>query len=316
MKTICTFIIAILFGILSSNSQDSTQQEIYIIGTMHTVPKIVKHSYKPMLKNAKKYQPDAIYVESPMANDSLSWTYLKDGWSQNYKNFYYLSDSIQKVFTPNETKFNSIIEKEFNQMTDSDLDHLIKTFAYNRDNANYDFYNYIKIYGRDGSKKPTRNEDGDLTYKLAIHQNIKLLTAMDDQRTNGKYHDAWRKCSKEGQSNGNNEINSKLNKKSYNNSILPAVFRGLGKHTNKRKSLQQLHDMSSFNYVQVETPGCSEGTKYWNERNHRMAENIAKQVIESGLEKNIVVVGAAHVIGLEKELKQNYPNLKLVFMND
>jgi len=52
MKTQIT-IIALLVSIFSSLGQN-VQQEILIIGTMHTVPKIVKRSYKPMLRFAKK----------------------------------------------------------------------------------------------------------------------------------------------------------------------------------------------------------------------------------------------------------------------
>ena len=315
MKTKITFFALFLVAIVL-NAQSKDQQEIYIIGTMHTVPKIVKHSYKPLLKNAIQYHPDAIYVESPRGNDSLSWDYLKNGWSKGYQEFYHLSDSIQKSFTPDMNKFNTVLKKDFNQMTDKDLDYLISTFAYNRDNANHEFYSYIKTHGIEGSKKPTRHEDGDLTFKLALKQGIKLLSSMDDQRTNKEYHDAWSQCSKEGQANGNNAINQKLNKKSYNSSVIPAIFRGLGKQTNKRKSLQRLHKMSSFTYAEVKTEGCIRGERYWNERNQRMAKNIAKQVIESGLEKNIVIVGAAHVIGLEQELKAKYPNLKVVLMRD
>jgi len=301
---------------LLSIAQQHPTQEIYIIGAMHTVPKIVKHSYKPMLKNAIAYEPDAIYVESPRATDSLSWAYLKDGWSKSYQRFYALSESIQKVFTPNNTRYHSLLKKDFNQMTESDLDFLIKSFTYNRDHANYEFYTYIKSYGIEGAKKPTRHEDGDLTFKLALDQHIKLLTSMDDQRTNGEYHDAWRKCSKEGQTNGNNAINRKLNKKDYNLAILPALFRGLGKHTNSRKALERLDKMNSFAYVEIQTPGCTAGKIYWDQRNHRMAQNIATQVLDAGLEKNIVIVGASHVIGLEQDLKQNYPNLKVILMND
>jgi hypothetical protein len=315
MTTKITFMIVFLIGMLS-NSQQKNQQEVYIIGTMHTVPKIVKRSYKPLLKNAIQYDPDAIYVESPRGNDSLSWNYLKNGWSKSYQEFYRLSDSIKKSFTPDINTFNTILQKEFNKLTNNDLYYLISTFTYNRDHANYEFYSYIKTHGVEGSKKPTRHEDGDLTFKLALQQGIKLLTSMDDQRTNKEYHDAWSQCSKEGQSNGNNTINRKLNKKSYNSSVLPAIFRGLGKHTNKRKSLERLHKMSSFTFVEVKTEGCSKGERYWNERNQRMAKNIAEQVVASGLEKNIVIVGAAHVIGLEQELKTKYPNLKVVLMRD
>ena len=48
----------------------------------------------------------------------------------------------------------------------------------------------------------------------------------------------------------------------------------------------------------------------------RIAKNIAVKVIESKKQKNIVIIGAAHVIGLEKELKENYPNLKVILMNE
>ncbi|MDO1500542.1 DUF5694 domain-containing protein [Winogradskyella maritima] len=312
-KSVFSFIFSVVFAFTFCQTE---QKEVLIIGTMHTVPKIVKNSYKPMLRRAEKYNPDAIYVESPRGDDSLSWDYLKDGWSKSYKAFYYLSDSIQKTFNPNPEKFNRTLKKSFVDMSESDLDYLITTFAYRTDNANYEFYTYIKKYGVQGSKKPTRHEDGDLTFKLALSQNIKLLTSMDDQQTNGLFHEAWKKCSIEGRTNGNNQINTKLNKKSYNSSILPAIFRGLGKHTNKRKSLEMLHEMSSFEYAKVETPGCIDGNKYWDERNMRMAKNIAEQVIESDGKRHIVIVGASHVIGLEEELKSKYPNLTVKLAND
>ena len=69
--------------------------------------------------------------------------------------------------------------------------------------------------------------------------------------------------------------------------------------------------MSSFSYVVEDTQGCKDGRRYWNERNSRMAKNIAHQIMKSENERNIVIVGAAHIIGLEKELKENYPNLKV-----
>jgi hypothetical protein len=315
MKTKIT-LFAFILSVLSLFGQEKKQQEILIIGTMHTVPKIVKHSYKPMLKFAKNYKPEAIYVESPMANDSISWEYLKKGWSKGYQQFYKLSDSLQKSFNFNEAKFNTIIHKHFEDMSDEDLDYLIKSFIYKRDNGNFELYSYIKKHGIKGTKKPTRHEDGDLTYKLALFMNYKKVINMDDQQTNKEYHTAWSKCSKEGVENGNNNANSKLYKKNYNSAILPAIFRGLGKHTNKRKSLQQLHDMASFSYVVTDTDGCKEGRKYFDERNMRMAKNIATQVLASEKTRNVVIVGAAHVIGLEKEFKEKYPNLKVILMNE
>ncbi|APZ47004.1 hypothetical protein BW723_12230 [Polaribacter reichenbachii] len=314
MKTQITLISLIFISIFNLSAQEELQ-EIIIIGTMHKVPKIVKNSYKPMLRFAKKYNPEAIYVESPMANDSISWNYLKEGWSKNYKQFYKLSNDLKDTFQFNADKFKILSNKNLKVLNVNEINELIINYAHKRDNGNYGLLTYFKKYGSKGAKKPTRHEDGDLTYKLAIHQNLKV-TNMDDQQTNGLYHKAWGKCSKEGVNNGNNNKNSKLNKKDYNSAILPAIFRGLGKHVNKRKSLNRLHKMSSFNYVLEDTEGCKEGRKYWNERNMRMAKNIAEQVLTSNKKRNLVIVGAAHVIGLEKELKTNYPNLKVILMNE
>lgn len=313
MKTqiTCIAFLLVSFNLLIAQN---TSQEILIVGTMHTVPKIVKRSYKPMLKFAEKYNPDAIYVESPMANDTLSWEYLKKGWSKGYQKFYRLSDSLQTSFNFNKNKFDMLSNKDFKNLTTKEIDYLITASAYKRDNGNYGLYAYLKKHGTSGAKKPTRHEDGDLTYKLALSKNLRVRN-MDDQQTNGFYHKAWSKCSKEGVSNGNNAIASKINKKQYNSAIFPAIFRRLGKHTNKRKNLEILHKMSSFSYVIKDTEGCKEGRKYWNERNMRMAKNIATQVLASGKQKNIVLVGASHVIGLEKELKTKYPNLKIVLIN-
>ncbi len=314
MKTKITLITVLFVSIFSIVSQ-TKQQEVVLVGTMHTVPKIVKHSYKPMLRFAKKYNPEAIYVESPMPNDNTSWEYLKNGWSKGYQRFYIKSDSIQKVFNFDKKKFKVLSTKKYSELSSKEIDYLINAYLYKRDNGNFELLGYLKKYGIKGAKKPTRHEDGDLNYKLALAKNLKV-TNMDDQQTNGEYHKAWRKCAKEGVKNGNNAANSKLYKKDYNSAILPAIFRGLGKHTNKRKSLNRLHTMSSFNYVIEDTEGCKEGRRYWNERNMRMAQNIATQIMASRKTKNIIMVGASHVIGLERELKENYPELKVILMNE
>jgi hypothetical protein len=313
MKTQITFIATLLLSIFILSAQNK-QQEILIIGTMHTVPKIVKKSYQPMLRFTKKYKPEKIFIESPMANDSISWNYLKSGWSKNYQNFYKVSDSLQKTFNFKQEKFDVLSSKSYRNLTNDEIDYLINAYGYKRDNGNYGFMKYLKKHGINGATKATRHEDGDLTYKLALNQNLKV-TNMDDQRTNGFYHTSWNKCVKEGVKNGSNLISSKLNKKQYNSAMIPAILRGLGAHTNKRKTLNRLHTMASFSYVVEDTEGCKEGRKYWNERNKRMTKNIGTQVLTAGKTRNIVIVGASHVIGLEKELKGNYPNLKVVLMN-
>lgn len=312
MKTFLYFLLSLIF----STAAYSQQKEVLLIGTMHKVPKIAKGSYKPLLRRAIKYNPEAIYVEAPLPNDTLSWEYLKAGWSNAYKKFYKISDSLKTNFDYNGQKLNKILKNNFSQITISQLDYIIKSFGYMRDNANYEFYNYLRDYGINGSKKPTRHEDGDLTAKLALKLGIKRLRSMDDQSTSKEYHLAWKKCAKDGQINGDNEINSKLNKKQYNSAILPSILGRLGMHTNNRKSLERLDKSASFTYVKNKTVNCSLAENYWNERNKQMAKNIGSQIMSNSEVKNIVIVGASHIIRIEKELKKNYPNIKVKLIND
>ena len=312
MKSIITTVLLLLqFTVLVAQ-----QKEVLLIGSMHTVPKIVKKSYKPLLRRAVRYNPEAIYVESPTPNDSVSWAYLKDGWSKSYAAFYALSDSLQQHFDFSEKTLNTFLQKEVDDLTSSELDSVITSFAYLRDNANYEFYRYIKKYGSEGAKKPTRHEDGDLTGKLALRLGIKRLKSMDDQQTNEEYHDAWQKCVTDGRSNGDNATNIKINKKHYRRAMFPAIMGGLGMHVNKRSSLLRLHTLASFTYVKNPSEGCSDGERYWNERNMRMAQNIGNQIMSGSEIKNVVIVGASHIIGLEKELKENYPEIKVIRINE
>lgn len=284
------------------------QKEILIIGTMHTVPKIVKHSYQPLLKLAYQYKPEAIYVESPMANDTISWNYLKNGWSESYKRFYNLSDSLRKQYDFNSDHLQVLLKIALKDLAPQQLDTLVISFAYLRDYANYKYYSYLKKYGINGPKKPKRNENEDLSYKLASKLNAPLFN-MDDQQTNDAYHLAWTACLKVGATNGDNQLNNQLNKEDYNKSILPAVLGNLGKHTNKKKSLARMHALNSFQYVTKSCEPCDLATKYWDERNARMAKNIVDQVGENSYTKSVVIVGAGHVVGLKAAIAQQNPNL-------
>lgn len=316
MKTSFTVFIATFFISLSIFSQAEDQKELYIIGAMHGVPKIVKNSYKPMLKKALKYDPQAIYVEAPMPNDTISWEYLKKGWSKGYQRFYALSDSLRSSFDFNKNTFNTLLKNDFASMSAADLDYLISSFGYLRDNANHEFYTYIKKYGVGGSKVPTRYEDGDLTAKLALAQGIKRLQGVDDQRTNKEFHDAWNACLKVAQPTGDNAINQKMNKNQYNKAILPGILGNLGRYVNTKKSLERLHISASFRFTQNDLPECLEGTRYFDERNERIANNTAQKIMSSDAQKSVLIIGAAHVIGLVEEFRKNYPNIRIKLMDD
>lgn len=47
-----------------------------------------------------------------------------------------------------------------------------------------------------------------------------------------------------------------------------------------------------------------------------MAKNIAEQIQQEPNIKNIVFVGAAHVVGIAEVLKERYPELNVKLMHD
>lgn len=139
---------------------------------------------------------------------------------------------------------------------------------------------------------------------------------MDDHRSTEKYYKAWSQTRKAGEKNGDNKEGDRLIKKDYNRSILPALLGRLGKYTNSSASLHRKHLINSFRYVKSPTPYSDEATKYWDERNSRMAKNIASRMRDNSHLRSIVIVGAGHVIGLKEALEESCPELKVRLMCD
>ncbi|MEM9847981.1 MAG: DUF5694 domain-containing protein, partial [Bacteroidota bacterium] len=151
---------------------------------------------------------------------------------------------------------------------------------------------------------------------LAIAQNMKYIYAMDDQKERSKYHEAWSTCATEGRENGNQEASSKLVKKLMTKGIVSGLSGYLGKQTNSAKSIKQMHRLNSFEYVTVATEACSDGNRYWDNRNYSMVKNIAEQVQSMSHQKNIVIVGAGHVYGMKEAFEKHYPDIKVILMSD
>lgn len=300
--------IFIVIAVLTSLTLSAQQKEVLLMGTMHTVPKIVSGSYGPMLKKALKYNPEAIYVEYVRPEDTISLNYYNP-------KFIALSDSISAIFETDESRFQRLTATSLESFKEDDFKFMQKSYLVKRDRANYHYFWYLSKYGLNGSKKPLRNENWDLTAKLAIALDMKYVFSMDDQQTNDNYQKAWKECVVKGRDNGDTDINSKLNKKDYNKAILPAVLGKLGTYRNKRKSLERIHMLNSFRYVQNPCTECDEATYRWDERNGRMARNIGEQVRSNPHSRAIVIVGAGHIIGLKEVLEKEYPDITIKMMD-
>lgn len=299
-------IIVILFTFLlqafTLSAQKNQPKEVLIIGTMHRVPDIVKNCYKPLLKKAKAYAPEAIYVERSQASDTLS---LKNA----YPKFLTRADTLKQQLTINSEKLAQVQCKPLSALSREDFKLLNQHYTLSLDHANAQYFKYLYEYGFEGSPEPTQEENGDLTAKLAIHLGIKALRSMDNQWYRHDYHRAWASCNKAGRKDGEIKNLKKIISGLTRSEIFAGLMGRVGMYTNTPKIMTKYHLINSFRYRKTECTPCTEGRDLWDARNLEMARNIGNQVRENIETRSVVIVGAGHVIGLQEALESEYPDI-------
>lgn len=303
-----TLILSLLSTLISFSIYG--QQEVVIIGTMHTVPKKIKNAYKPMLKKAIKYRPQAIYVERQPSWDTVS--------VKNYfPDFYAKGDSIRKATEFDLGYLNTILDKNLDQMTKDEAAALSKYYYAHHDFANYEFYRRIKDYGVEGYKKPSRNENGDLTYPLAVAMGIKYIHSMDNQTYYSEYGRAWMACDSVGKVDGNYkhvEDGLKIFNKKERWHYLS--LRSIGKLNNTPELALLAHRLNAMEYRTIPNADCEDGNYYFDYRNTQMVKNIATQMKASGDKRNIAIVGMGHLYGMVEAFERDYPEIKVIWYAD
>ena len=296
-------LIAVFTFLLATNiNGQESRKEVVIVGTMHTVPKIIRNAYKPMLRKAKKYAPENIYVEYIPSSDVESIDF-QSPW------FLELSDSVAQKISIDRSRVEKLMLMPLVNLRKVDFVEIKNHFLLEKDLANYRYYEYLSKYGLEGSKKSQRNENTEVSFKLAIHQGIKQLNSMDHQSSNVNYYQYWRACDSTLQVGIQAKELKKLQKRMYRNEVIGTILRGFARQTNRKSTLESYHESNSFTYFENTIDVCQEGEYWWDYRNEKMADHIASQVNASASSKNLVVVGAGHVVGIQKILQVKYPEL-------
>jgi hypothetical protein len=251
--------------------------------------------------------PEAIYTEDIRPNDTLS---LKNFTPK----FLSIADSLSRTETIDEERFQELKKKRLSELGSDDYAFLTKTYLMKRDRANYSYYNYLKTYGIAGSKKALRNENGDLIIPLAIAMGITELIPVDDHQTEKEYQLAWSKSIKAIKETGDDAVLSKLFKRDRQKRVWPSLWGKLGKYTNKPETLHRYYLVNSCRYVNHQNESTNAVRQLWDGRNHRIAENLAEKIKANPYQRNILIIGAGHVISVQEMLKQIYPELKVKLM--
>lgn len=287
---------------MMSSAMQAQQKEVLIIGTMHTVPSIVKHSYFPLLKKALKYQPEAILTEDIMPDDTLSL--------HNFTpNFVAMAEESIQNEVVDETKVKQLLSKSLTEVTHDDFVYLAKAFLQHKDRANYAYYNYLAEYGLKGSKKPLRNESDDVTHKLAIAMGISQLLPIDSHHSDKEYNESKYHAIVSGKDNGDLKLYNSLLKRNDRRQAFYGLTGRLGKFTNKASTLEYYYLTNSIRYVKHPNDKTQVAMDLWDDRNLKMAEHIVQQMNTTPASRFVLIVGAGHVISIQNALNALAPNI-------
>lgn len=108
----------------------------------------------------------------------------------------------------------------------------------------------------------------------------------------------------------------KLTRKIVLREILPSIVGRYGIINNKLKHLQLLDSLSGLKYTNQQNSDCAKAVDYFNQRNRRFAYNLGTQINENDFKKSILFVGASHIVGLKKELKTQFPDIKVILFEE
>ncbi len=303
MRTFIQMLVFILLASYQIGAQDQ-QKEIVLVGTMHWVPNIIKHAYKPMYKKALRYNPQNIYVEYVPKEDSASVHFY-------YDEFAHEVDSLREIMQINLDSVRMIESKALHTMSSADFAYLKKYHMLEKDLLHFKYYRHLERHGIEGPKKPTQNENGDVSFKLAATLGMKSLTPMDYQISNRAYYKYWNACDSIYEAQGKTPEIEKMFKKINRQGVIGTILKGNAKHTNTPSVYASYHKINSLHYFEEPEQVCIEGGKAWEVRNDKMIEYIGEGVRRDPYVRNLVVVGAGHLYSLKKGLEERYPDLKI-----
>lgn len=284
----------ILLALILCSLSAAAQKEVLIIGTNHSLPEVVRTSYGSLLRIAKKYKPQAIYVESIPASDTRSWDLVSEKEGE-------MADFWQTHLTAKQLR--SALSASFNP---ADFGRAIGYFQYIGDYANAAYYHY-RISG--ASKRALGNEFDDLVFPLAVALGVDSLCSFDIRTLNKPYQQAVARATAEWASNGNAEAYTLLFEKDYKRSILPAMFGTFGRQANTDAALERAHSLSSFGFAVARTEAVDDVAAAWGRRNEVMASRIGKQIESGAALRSVVFVGCQHVVGIAAALEANFPSI-------
>ena len=304
MKYLFTTTLFFSLFTLSVLGQSTIQKkEVLLVGVIKN-PKLTKEPYRPLLKMAKAYQPQAIYVQSVPSFDTTS---LRNA----YGNFLDKSDSIlsHSVFDMSHIAF--LQNKKLKELKPYQHEKLSKFYYSNRSNANRLMHEYFAKNKMNKSKLVANDENTQLIFPLALEMDINYLYSIDDQSEKDEYAKRWKDCTAQSKLDKQDKKGKKILSKLNRGETFSSLFKRQAHFLNKQSTLKAYHTLYSFRYRTDPFSACTEGTQIWDRKNQKIADNIGQQVSQNNYIRNIIFLEPAHIIGVKAFLEATYPELKV-----
>lgn len=295
------FLLLIVFSLTAQNTIE--EKEVFLVGIIKN-SKLTKEPYRPLLKIAKAYQPQAIYVQSIPAFDTTS---LRNA----YGNFLDKSDSIlsHSVFDMSHIAF--LQNKKLKELKPYQHEKLSKFYYSNRSNANRLMHEYFAKNKLNKSTLVSNNENTNLIFPLALEMNISYLYSIDDQTERTAYQKSWKDCTSQSKLDEQDKKGKKILSKLTRGETFSSLFNRQAYFLNKKSTIKAYHHLYSFRYRTEPFPACTEGTQIWDRKNQKIADNIGKQVTQNPFTKNIIFIEPANILGVKAFLEAAYPEIKV-----
>ena len=298
----CTsFLIVFVFSAFAQNT--NPKKEVLLVGIIKN-SKLTKEPYRPLLKMAKAYQPQAIFVQAVPSFDTTS---LRNA----YGNFLDKSDSIlsNSVFDMSHIAF--LQNKKLKDLKPYQHEKLSKYYYSNRSNANRLMHEYFAKNKMNKSKLVANNENTNLIFPLALSMDINYLYSIDDQSEKEAYQKSWKECTAQSKLDKQDKKGKKILSKLNRGETFSSLFNRQTYFVNKKNTIKGYHTLYSFRYRTEPFAACTEGTQIWDRKNQKIADNIGQQVNQNNFVRNIVFLEPAHIIGVKAFLEAAFPELKV-----
>lgn len=288
---------------------EDTPKEVLLIGARHIVYDPENDVYGPVYQLVRDYAPETIFVEYPIPDDDKTWKSICkfDLWKYLCK-FKSTSDSLRKIYPFDELVLNRLIGKNYQNLTDSELDTIITSFTFLRDFANAELYSYFKDKGTERMVTyPYQDENRNLSYPLAISLRLNKIYGIDDQRDASEYAAASARVVQE--IDTTDEHIATLFKRAV--SLPGDVW-----NANSLDAIEIKHKIASGRCVQPPTSASKRMIKYWDTRNERIVRNFISSFNAEPVTKGVIIIGSSHLLGVKEEIEKQADNITVKLISD